>query len=177
VVGILDQVFRDEWGRVLASLIGFLGDFELAEEAAQDAFAIAAERWPRDGTPDNARAWLVTTARNRAIDRIRRDRTLAAKARLLNVPETSSPRIREAGMPSELEETTIPDERLELVFTCCHPALALDAQVALTLRTLGGMSTEEIARAFLIPEPTMAKRLVRAKHKIRASPRCSRLST
>ena len=156
----LEQVFRDEWGRVLASLIGFLGDFELAEEAAQDAFAIAAERWPRDGTPANPRAWLVATARNRAIDRIRRDRTLAAKTRLLDVPET---------VEDDVDETTIPDERLELLFTCCHPALALDAQVALTLRTLGGLTTEEIARAFLVPEATMAKRLVRAKRKIKAA--------
>jgi RNA polymerase sigma-70 factor (ECF subfamily) len=159
VVGGLEQVFRDEWGRVLATLIGFLGDFELAEEAAQEAFAAAAERWPRDGTPANPRGWLVTTARNRAIDRIRRDRALAAKTRLLDVPETSEDDVD--------DETTIPDERLELVFTCCHPALALDAQVALTLRTLGGLSTEDIARAFLVPEATMAKRLVRAKHKIR----------
>jgi RNA polymerase sigma-70 factor, ECF subfamily len=143
---------------VLAALIGFLGDFELAEEAAQEAFAIAAERWDRDGTPDNPRAWLVMTARNRAIDRIRRDRTLAAKTRLLDVPQA---------MQDSFDETTIGDERLELVFTCCHPALALDAQVALTLRTLGGLRTSEIARAFLIPEETMAKRLVRAKHKIR----------
>src|ERR687896_421436 len=150
----LEQAFRDEWGRVLAALIGFLGDFELAKEATQEAFATAAERWPRDGTPANPRAWLVTTARNRAIDRLRRDRTLAAKTRLLEVPETTE---------DEMEETTIPDERLELVFTCCHPALALESQVALTLRTLGGLSTEEIARAFLVPEATMAKRLVRAK--------------
>jgi RNA polymerase sigma-70 factor (ECF subfamily) len=145
---------------VLASLIGFLGSFELAEEAAQEAFAIAAERWPEDGTPDNPRAWLVTTARNRAIDRIRRDRTLAEKTRLLDVPEAPE---------DDMEETTIPDERLELIFTCCHPALALDAQVALTLRTLGGLTTEEIARAFLVPEPTMAKRLVRAKRKIESA--------
>ena len=156
----LEQVFRDEWGRVLAVLIGFLGDFDLAEEAAQDAFAVAAARWPRDGIPDNPRAWLVTTARNRAIDRIRRDRTLAAKTRLLDVPEA---------MEDEVDETTIPDERLELVFTCCHPALDLDAQVALTLRALGGLSKEDIARAFLVPEPTMAKRLVRAKAKIKAA--------
>jgi RNA polymerase sigma-70 factor, ECF subfamily len=155
---ILERVFRDEWGRVLAALIGFLGDFDLAEEAAQEAFALAAERWPRDGTPANPAAWLVTTARNRAIDRIRRDRTLAAKTRLLEVPET---------VEDDVGETAIPDERLELVFTCCHPALALDAQVALTLRTLGGLDTEEIARAFLVPEATMAKRLVRAKSKIR----------
>jgi RNA polymerase sigma-70 factor (ECF subfamily) len=160
VVAPLEHVFRDEWGRILANLIGFLGDFELAEEAAQEAFAVAAERWPRDGTPDNPRAWLLTTARNRAIDRIRRDRTLAAKTRLLEVREHTE---------DELDETTIPDERLELIFTCCHPALALDAQVALTLRTLGGLKTDEIARAFLVPEPTMAKRLVRAKAKIRAA--------
>jgi RNA polymerase sigma-70 factor (ECF subfamily) len=160
LVETLEQVFRDEWGRVLAALIGFLGDFQLAEEAAQDAFAIAAERWPCDGTPTSPAAWLVATARNRAIDRIRRDRTLAAKTRLLDVPEA---------VVDELDETTIPDERLELVFTCCHPALALDAQVALTLRTLGGLTTDEIARAFLVPEATMAKRLVRAKNKIRAA--------
>jgi RNA polymerase sigma-70 factor, ECF subfamily len=157
---VVEQVFRDEWGRVLAALIGFLGDFDLAEEAAQEAFAIAAERWPREGEPANPRAWLVTTARNRAIDRIRRDRTLAAKTRLLAVPQTTE---------DEMDETTIPDERLELLFTCCHPALALEAQVALTLRTLGGLTTEEIARAFLVPQETMAKRLVRAKRKIKAA--------
>ena len=145
----VDQAFRDEWGRVLAALIGLLGDFDLAEEAAQEAFAIAAERWPRDGPPESPRAWLVTTARNRAIDRIRRDRTLAEKTRRLEVPEA---------VEDEMDETTIPDERLEL-----------DAQVALTLRALGGLRTEEIARAFLVPEETMAKRLVRAKRKIRAA--------
>jgi RNA polymerase sigma-70 factor (ECF subfamily) len=145
---------------VLATLIGFLGDFDLAEEAAQDAFAIAAERWPRDGFPANPRAWLVTTARNRAIDRIRRNRTLVNKTQLLDVRETTE---------DEMAETTIPDERLELIFTCCHPALAVDAQVALTLRTLGGLTTDEIARAFLVPEPTMLKRLVRAKNKIKSA--------
>jgi RNA polymerase sigma-70 factor (ECF subfamily) len=160
VVAILEEVFRDEWGRVLAVLIGFLGDFDLAEEATQEAFAIAAARWPRDGPPANPRAWLVTTARNRAIDRIRRDRTLAAKVRRLAVPHAAE---------DPVDETTIPDERLELVFTCCHPALALEAQVALTLRTLGGLTTGEIARAFLVPEATMAKRLVRAKAKIAAA--------
>jgi RNA polymerase sigma-70 factor (ECF subfamily) len=160
VVAILEQAFRDQWGRVLASLIGFLGDFDLAEEAAQEAFAIAVERWPRDGVPANPGAWLVTTARNRAINRIRRDRTLAAKTRLLQVPEAEEDRV---------DATTFPDERLELIFTCCHPALATDAQVALTLRTLGGLSTGEIARAFLVPEPTMAQRLVRAKRKIKAA--------
>ncbi|MEA2457733.1 MAG: hypothetical protein QOC95_705, partial [Thermoleophilaceae bacterium] len=162
MVAILEQAFRDQWGRVLAALIGFLGDFDLAEEAAQEAFAIAAERWPRDGVPASPGTWLVTTARNRAIDRIRRDRTLAAKTRLLDVPEVGEEDPMDA-------TTTFPDERLELVFTCCHPALATDAQVALTLRTLGGLSTAEIARAFLVPEPTMAQRLVRAKRKIKAA--------
>jgi RNA polymerase sigma-70 factor (ECF subfamily) len=154
----VERAFRDQWGRVLAALIGFLGDFDLAEEAAQEAFAIAAERWPREGVPANPGAWLVATGRNRAIDRIRRERTLAAKTRLLEVPEP---------VEEEVEETVFPDERLELVFTCCHPALALDAQVALTLRTLGGLTTGEIAAAFLVPEATMAQRLVRAKRKIR----------
>ena len=153
----IEQVFRDEWGRVLAALVGFLGDFDLAEEAAQDAFTAAAERWPRDGTPANPRAWLVTTARNRAIDRIRRNRTLVAKTRLLAVE----------AMEDQMAETPFVDERLELIFTCCHPALQLDAQVALTLRALGGLSTEEIARAFLVPAPTMKRRLSRAKRKIR----------
>ncbi len=159
MVASLEQIFRDQWGRVLAALIGFLGDFDLAEEAAQEAFAIAAERWPRDGVPASPGAWLVSTARNRAVDRLRRDRTLAAKTRLLAMPEVAE----------EMDETTFPDERLELVFTCCHPALATEAQVALTLRTLGGLTTGEIARAFLVPEPTMAQRLVRAKRKIAAA--------
>jgi RNA polymerase sigma-70 factor (ECF subfamily) len=143
---------------VLATLVGLLGDFDLAEEAAQEAFALAAERWPRDGEPRNPSAWLIATARNRAIDRIRRERTLAAKTKLLEVPEA---------VASDIEASGFRDERLELIFTCCHPALALDAQVALTLRTLGGLKTEEIARAFLVPEVTMAQRLVRAKRKIR----------
>jgi RNA polymerase sigma-70 factor, ECF subfamily len=157
----LEQAFREQRGRVLAALIGFLGDFDLAEEATQEAFAIAAERWPRDGAPTHPGTWLVTTARNRAIDRIRRDRTLAEKTRLLEVPE--------AAQDIMDDETTFPDERLELVFTCCHPALDTEAQVALTLRTLGGLSTPEIARAFLVAEPTMAQRLVRAKRKIKAA--------
>jgi RNA polymerase sigma-70 factor (ECF subfamily) len=138
-------------------LIGFLGDFDLAEDAAQEAFAVAAERWPRDGLPASPGAWLVTTGRNRAIDRIRRERTLLAKTRLLEVPDAHE---------DEMPDDTFHDERLELLFTCCHPALAVDAQVALTLRTLGGLSTAEVARAFLQPEATMAQRLVRAKRKI-----------
>jgi RNA polymerase sigma-70 factor (ECF subfamily) len=158
VVAILDQTFRDEWGGVVASLIGFLGDFDIAEEAAQEAFAIAAERWPRDGYPPNPRAWLLTTARNRAIDRIRRDRTLSAKKGQLQMQEVGE---------KEMTNTNFPDERLELIFTCCHPALAIEAQVALTLRSLGGLTTDEIARAFLVPGPTMAQRLVRAKRKIK----------
>jgi RNA polymerase sigma-70 factor (ECF subfamily) len=160
VVATLDQVFRDQWGRVLAALIGFLGDFELAEEAAQEAFAIAAERWARDGMPANPGGWLLATARNRAINRIRRERTLADKTRLLAAT---------ARAEDPMHPTTFPDERLELIFTCCHPALSTEAQVALTLRTLGGLSTEEIARAFLVSEPTMAQRLVRAKRKIKAA--------
>ncbi|MBV9603715.1 MAG: RNA polymerase subunit sigma-24 [Solirubrobacterales bacterium] len=158
---MLEQVFRDDWGRVVASLVGFTGDIGLAEDASQEAFAIAAERWPRDGIPTNPTGWLITTARNRAVDRIRRERTLAAKTEQLE---------REWQDRSEDtmdETTTFPDERLELIFTCCHPAIALEAQVGLTLRTLGGLSTEEIARAFLVPFETMSKRLTRAKHKIR----------
>jgi RNA polymerase sigma-70 factor (ECF subfamily) len=157
-LAILDRLFRDEWGRVLATLIGFLGDFDLAEEATQEAFAAAAARWPHDGVPTSPTAWLITTARRRAIDRIRRDRMVAEKTRLLEAS---------AATEETMDETTFPDERLELIFTCCHPALALEAQVALTLRTLGGLTTTEIARAFLVAEPTMAQRLVRAKRKIK----------
>ena len=160
MVATLDRIFREEWGRVLAALIGFLGDFDLAEESAQEAFAIAAGRWPRDGIPSHPRAWLMRTARNRATDRIRRDRALATKFGPLVVADRTE-------VP--MNTTTFPDERLELIFTCCHPALATEAQVALTLRTLGGLTTQEIARAFLVPERTMAQRLVRAKRKIRAA--------
>ncbi|HLY49763.1 MAG TPA: sigma-70 family RNA polymerase sigma factor [Solirubrobacteraceae bacterium] len=145
---------------MLASLVGFLGDFDLAEEAAQEAFAVAAERWQRDGEPTNPAAWLITTARHRAIDRIRRDRTLTEKTRLLETPEATM---------DELDDVVIRDERLELIFTCCHPALAVDAQVALTLRALGGLTTQEIARAFLVSEETMKRRLSRAKTKIKAA--------
>jgi RNA polymerase sigma-70 factor (ECF subfamily) len=158
---VLEDVFRDQWGRVLATLVGVLGDIELAEDGAQEAFALAAERWPRDGEPENPTGWLITTARNRAIDRIRRERTLVARTEQLERELRDSPE-------EPMDETaTFRDERLELIFTCCHPALALDAQVALTLRTLGGLSTEEIARAFVTPFETMSKRLTRAKNKVR----------
>jgi RNA polymerase sigma-70 factor (ECF subfamily) len=159
----LDAVFRDHWGRVLATLIGVLGDIELAEDAAAEAFAIAAERWPRDGEPANPVGWLVTTARNRAIDQIRRQQVLATKTRLLE----RDVELRSEAAMDDAATAEPRDERLELIFTCCHPALALDAQVALTLRTLGGLSTEEIALAFLVPVDTMSKRLTRAKRKIR----------
>jgi RNA polymerase sigma-70 factor (ECF subfamily) len=157
---------RDEWGRVLATLVGFLGDFDLAEEAVQEAFALAAERWPREGAPHRPGAWLLTTARNRAIDRLRRERTLAAKTRLL----TAQTALQEpAAVDDDADPSTIPDERLELIFLCCHPALALEAQVALTLRALGGLSTDEIAQAFLVAPETMKRRLSRAKAKIGAA--------
>jgi RNA polymerase sigma-70 factor, ECF subfamily len=158
---VLEDVFRDQWGRVLATLVGVLGDIELAEDAAQEAFALAAERWPRDGQPVNPTGWLIATARNRAIDRIRRQRALAIKT------EQMKRELREGSEETMDETATFADERLELIFTCCHPALALDVQVGLTLRTLGGLSTEEIARAFLVPFETMSKRLTRAKRKIR----------
>ena len=157
----VEGVFRDHWGRVLATLVGMFRDIELAEDVAQEAFAIAAERWPRDGEPANPTAWLITTARNRAIDQIRRQQVLAEKTRLIAHELTAHLE------PTMDEPTTFRDERLELIFTCCHPALSREAQVALTLRTLGGLSTEEIARAFLTPFDTMSKRLTRAKHKIR----------
>ena len=160
----LDAVFRGQWGRVLATLVGILGDIELAEDAAAEAFAVAAERWPRDGEPANPAGWLITTARNRAIDQLRRQQVLAAKTTLLARDLETGPQPPEALMD---DAAAIPDERLELIFTCCHPALALEAQVALTLRTLGGLSTDEIALAFLVPLETMSKRLTRAKHKIR----------
>jgi RNA polymerase sigma-70 factor, ECF subfamily len=152
--------FREEWGRVVAALIGMTGHWDLAEECAQDAFAQALKTWPRDGVPGRPGAWLTTVARNRALDRLRRGAAEAAKLReaaVLTVPDE----------PPDDDESGIRDDRLRLMFTCCHPALPLEARVALTLRTLAGLTTAEIARAFLVPEPTMAKRLVRAKHKIR----------
>jgi RNA polymerase sigma-70 factor (ECF subfamily) len=157
---MLEQVFRDEWGRVLAAVVGYVGDFELAEESVAEAFAVAARRWPAEGTPTSPAAWLVTTARHRAIDRLRRDRVLAAKLRLL---AATMPQVAEA----EVDENEIPDERLELIFTCCHPALAPEAQVALTLRAVAGLGTEEIASSFLVSGETMKRRLTRAKTKIR----------
>ena len=157
----VEQVFREEWGHAVAILTRVLGDLELAEDAVQDAFATALERWPRDGVPRKPGAWIVTTARNRAIDRIRRDRVFQQKAELLG-------RLQE--LPAEEEDVSaIPDDRLALVFTCCHPALAAESRVALTLREVGGLTTTEIARAFLVAEPAMAQRLVRAKRKIRAA--------
>ena len=148
---------------MLALLVGYLGDFELAEESAAEAFAVAARRWPAEGVPDHPAAWLVTTARNRAIDRLRRDRVLAAKLRLIEASRIASV---EAEV-NEVGEGEIPDERLELIFTCCHPALAVEAQVALTLRAVAGLGTEDIAHAFLVSAETMKRRLTRAKVKIR----------
>jgi RNA polymerase sigma-70 factor, ECF subfamily len=158
----VEQVFREEWGRAVAILTRVLGDLELAEDAVQDAFATALERWPRDGMPRNAGAWIVTAARNRAIDRIRRDQVFRRKAEALA-------RLEELPDEEESDLSAIPDERLALVFTCCHPALAAESRVALTLREVAGLTTGEIAHAFLVAEPTMAQRLVRAKRKIRAA--------
>jgi RNA polymerase sigma-70 factor (ECF subfamily) len=158
-------VYREEFARSLAILARVLGDLDLAEEAVQDAFATALERWRRDGMPANPGAWIVATARNRAIERIRRDRTLARKRELLAGLQAME--AQEADVDDS--DSAVPDERLSLVFACCHPALALEAQVALTLRMVGGLETAEIARAFLVPEATMAQRLVRAKRKVRTA--------
>jgi RNA polymerase sigma-70 factor, ECF subfamily len=160
---MLEQLYRDEFGRILASLIRLLGDFDLAEESAQEAFATAVEQWPREGTPLNPRAWIIGTARHKAIDRIRREARFTEKRdELIRMIEgEAEPEV------AELMDGGVPDERLRLIFTCCHPALASEAQVALSLRTLCGLTTEEIARAFLVPPATMAQRLVRAKRKIR----------
>src|ERR1700722_18728917 len=164
--------FREEWGKVVATLIRTTGDWDLAEECAQDAFAMALQRWPRDGIPGRPGAWLTTAARNRAIDVLRRKAVGAAKLRevaaMSGDPFPSGDPYASALDASALDhdESGVPDDRLRLMFTCCHPALSLEARVALTLRTLAGLSTAEIARAFLASEPTMAKRLVRAKQKI-----------
>ncbi len=159
----MDRLFRRESGRAVATLIGALGDFDLAEDAVQNAFAKAMERWARDGIPDNPGAWIMRVARNDAIDRLRRDGTLARKREALEQLARADEARREARSP----EDEFPDDRLRLIFTCCHPALAPETRVALTLRSLGGLTTAEIARAFLTSEPAMAKRLTRAKLKIR----------
>jgi RNA polymerase sigma-70 factor, ECF subfamily len=160
VEAAIAAAFREEWGHVVATLIRMTGNWDLAEECAQDAFAAALAHWPTDGVPDRPGAWLTTTARNRALDRLRRSKTEAAKLQevaAISVPEA----------PASPDDSGVTDDRLRLIFTCCHPALTLEARVALTLRTLAGLTTAEIARAFLVPEATMAKRLTRAKHKIR----------
>ncbi|HEY3686077.1 MAG TPA: sigma-70 family RNA polymerase sigma factor [Streptosporangiaceae bacterium] len=159
------EAFRREWGQIVATLIGATGDWDLAEECAQDAFARALETWRRDGVPDRPGAWLTTAARNRATDRLRRDAAGAAKLREIAVLARGG--APEPAGPDDAAVSGVPDDRLRLIFTCCHPALALDARVALTLRTLAGLTTPEIARAFLVPESTMAQRIVRAKRKIR----------
>jgi RNA polymerase sigma-70 factor (ECF subfamily) len=158
---VVDSLYREDWGRIVATLIRMLGDFDLAEECAQEAFAAAVEQWRVDGVPDVPRAWIIQTARNKAIDRIRRRRRFEERVHELTnvVPLTAQ--------QPEIGTYEIPDDRLRLIFTCCHPALAQDVQIALTLRTLCGLRTDEIARAFLTPETTMAQRLVRAKRKIR----------
>src|SRR3989442_6516790 len=160
----VDSVYRSDWGRIVATLIRLIGDFDVAEEAAQEAFAAAVDQWSASGVPEFRRAWIIQTARHKAIDRIRRRTRFQEK---LESYATS-------GLSQTIEEpdydtNEIPDERLRLIFTCCHPALAPEAQVALTLRMLGGLQTDEIARAFLVPAATMAQRLVRAKHKIRSA--------
>jgi len=170
-VAVVERLFREEQGRAVATLIRVLGDFDLAEEVVQEAFITALETWPSRGVPDNPGAWITTTARNRAIDRLRRKRVLAEKAELLGrqalIEEELAAIDPDAALDGADAMNPIVDDRLRLIFTCCHPALAMDARVALTLRTLGGLSTPEIARAFLVPEATLAQRLVRAKRKIR----------
>ena len=157
---IVDSVYRSDWGRIVATLIRQFGDFEVAEESAQEAFAIAVNQWRLEGVPEFPRAWIIQTAKHKAIDRLRRQTRFEEKlASFATLVET----VEEPNYDTE----EIPDDRLRLIFTCCHPALALDAQVALTLRTLGGLQTDEIARAFLVPPTTMAQRLVRAKRKIK----------
>jgi RNA polymerase sigma-70 factor, ECF subfamily len=158
----IDSVYRSDWGMIVATLIRHVRDFDLAEEAAQEAFAAAVDQWPVSGVPEFPRAWIIQTARHKAIDRIRRRTRFAEKLETY----VESGLVRTAEEP-DYDTDEIPDDRLRLIFTCCHPALTLEAQIALTLRTLGGLETEEIARAFLVPTTTMAQRLVRAKRKIR----------
>jgi RNA polymerase sigma-70 factor, ECF subfamily len=162
---VLEQLYRDEFGRIIASLIHLIGDFELAEDATQEAFATAVEQWPREGVPQNPRAWIIGTARHKAIDRIRRQTRFAERREeLTRMLEWDA-----AADTADLSGGTVPDERLRLIFTCCHPALSPEARIALSLRTLCGLTTEAIARAFIVPPSTMAQRLVRAQRKIRAA--------
>jgi len=156
----VEEVYRADWGRIVATLIGLVGDFDLAEESAQEAFTAAVDQWEKSGVPEFPRAWIIQAARNKAIDRMRRQANLAQKLEAQGTPV-------EPTVELDYDPEEIPDDRLRLIFTCCHPALAPEAQVALTLRTLCGLETDEIARAFLVPVPTMAQRLVRAKSKIR----------
>src|SRR5438132_818290 len=165
----VDAVYRSDWGRIVATLIRLVRDFDVAEEAAQEAFAVAVDQWRAAGVPEFPRAWIIQTARHKAIDRIRRQTRFAEKLDAYTAAGASL-----TVEAPEFDPGDIPDDRLRLIFTCCHPALALEAQVALTLRTLGGLETDEIARAFLVPTTTMAQRLVRAKGKIRAAGMASR---
>src|SRR5438477_1916416 len=160
----VETVYRSDWGRIVAALIGLIGDFDLAEEAAQEAFTAAVDQWRVSGVPEFPRAWIIQTARHKAIDRIRRQTRFADKLDAYTAAGASL-----TVEAPEFDPGDIPDERLRLIFTCCHPALALEAQVALTLRTLGGLTTQKIARAFLVSEATMAQRLVRAKRKIKSA--------
>src|SRR5579863_4219743 len=161
---VADAVYRSDWGRIVATLIRLVGDFDTAEEVAQESFAAALDQWPSTGIPDSPRSWIIQTARHKAIDRIRRRTLLTEKLQTYAaaglMPTAEAP-------VTDADE--IPDDRLRLIFTCCHPALAIESQVALTLRTLGGLETDEIARAFLVQPATMAQRLVRAKGKIRTA--------
>jgi RNA polymerase sigma-70 factor (ECF subfamily) len=158
----VDRAFRDDWGTVLATLVGYVGDVELAEEATQEAFVAAVASWPRDGVPDRPAAWLITAAKRKALDRLRRDRSQVDRAAQL----AALARLDEQEHPAPAPDSAVTDDRLRLIFTCCHPALDPSSRVALTLRTLGGLTTSEIARAFLVGEPAMARRLSRAKRKI-----------
>jgi RNA polymerase sigma-70 factor (ECF subfamily) len=160
-VQAVEAVYRADWGRIVATLIRLVGDFDIAEESAQDAFVVAVDRWRADGVPEYPRAWIIQTAHHRAIDRLRR------RARFEEKLQSYASGLNQSTSEPDYDSSEIPDDRLRLIFTCCHPALALEAQVALTLRTLGGLETDEIARAFLVPPATMAQRLVRAKRKIR----------
>lgn len=163
----VEYIFRNESGRVLATLIRLVGDFELAEDAMQEAFAAALSQWPGEGTPENPRAWLVNVGRHKAIDRVRRQKMALAKQPQLEIEAEQEPVIGPLLMPDEVADSGIEDDLLRLIFTCCHPALPPEARIALTLRTVCGLTTTEISRAFLLPEKTMAQRLVRAKTKIR----------